>query len=372
MRRRILIGAAVAAASAPAVWGQARAAASWRIARSLPLTGPQAAYGEAKRDGGDAFAALANARGGIAGRRLVLSAADDGYDEKRTAENVEALASSQEPVAFTGFFGAPQCAAAAAALGKLGVPGVGFTTGSNAFREKPQREVFPVRSSFVQESAAIVRHHKTTGVKSAVIAFVDIPFGHLARASFERAAQAENVALAPAVQLRPDGSNVTEAAAALRATGTLVLMALHTPSAVALARELRARGSQQQLWCLSAVDAVVLQSALRESVRGVASSIVVPSTAKPAVPVVREYLAATRAIDKPATSYGLEAFVEMKALAHGLGRMRSGGGSQELIAALESAGRIELGGMDLTYGNGDRTGARFVDLVMISSSAIVA
>ena len=370
MKRRTFIGSAVAAAATPTVWGQSRAGDAWRIARSLPLTGAQAAYGEAKRDGADAFTEMANARGGVAGRRIVVTTADDGYDERRTAENVAALASSQDPVAFAGFFGAPSCAAAAAALGKLGLPGVGFTTGSNAFRDKPQREVFPVRSSFVQETAAIVKHHKTTGVRRAVIAFVDSPFGRLARASFEQAAQTEAMVLAPAVELRADSSNMAAAVTAVRATGALVLLALHTQGAIGLARELRAQGSQQQLWCLSAVDTVVLQNQLGAGARGMASSIVVPPTGKLGVPLVREYLAATRAIGKAPTVYGLEAFVEMKTLAHGLARARTGS-PKDLIAALESAGRVDLGGFEVSYAPGDRTGARFVDLVMISNAAVV-
>lgn len=370
MKRRTFIGSAAAAAAAPTVWAQSRPGEAWRIARSLPLTGAQSAYGEAKRDGGDAFAEMMNARGGIAGRRLALSTADDGYDERRTAENVARLAASQDPAAFAGFFGAPSCAAAAAALASLGLPGVGFTTGSNAFRDKPQREVFPVRSSFVQETAAIVKHHKTTGVPRAVIVSVDNPFGRLARASFEQAARTETLALAPAVELRADGSNVAAAATTVRSTEALVLMALHTPSAIALARELRSQGSQQPLWCLSAVDTVVLQNQLGAAARGVASSIVVPPTGKLGVPLVREYLAATRAIGKPATVYGLEAFIEMKALAHGLARARTGN-PRDLVTALESTGRADLGGFEVSYAPGDRTGARFVDLVMISTAAVV-
>jgi ABC-type branched-subunit amino acid transport system substrate-binding protein len=372
MKRRTLITAAACmAAAASTARAQDRADANgWRIARSLPLTGPQSSYGEAKRDGGDAFAAIANAHGGVAGKRLVLTTEDDGYDDKRTAQNVQQLAASHSPIAFAGFFGAPQCVAAANALGPLGIAGVGFTTGSNAFREKPQREIFPVRSSFAQETAAIVRHHRTTGVRQAVIAYVDIPFGRLARASFEQAAR-DSLTLAPPVELLADGTNVKQAAAALRASGLPVLMALHTPSAIALAAELRRANSQQSLWCLSAVDTVVLQGKLGPAARGLASSIVVPPTNKLGTPVVREYLAATQAIGKPATVYGLEAFIEMKTLALGLARTR-GGAPRDLIAALESLGRADVGGFEVSYGPGDRTGARFVDLVMVSSAAVVA
>lgn len=370
MRRRTLIGAAAAMTASATVWGQDNQGNAWRIARSLPLSGAQSAYGEAKRDGGDAFAAMVNARGGIRGKRLVFHTADDAYDDKRTAANVAELAAAHAPAAFASFFGAPQCAAAAEALVKLGLPGVGFTTGSNAFREKPQREVFPVRTSFSQEAAAIVKHHKTTGVQDAVIAFVDIPFGQLARASFERAAAAEGLRLAPAVSVHADGSNMRAAAATLHAASPVVLMALHTPAAVGLTRELRSLQSLQQLWCLSAVDTAVLQKQLGSAARGVASSVVVPAVGKQRLAIVREYMAATQALGRPATTYGLEAFIEAKVLAHALAKAR-GDGPRELLAALEGAGRMDFGGFEVNYGPGDRTGSRYVDLVMITSSAVV-
>lgn len=106
---------------------------------------------------------MTNSKGGIAGKRIVFSTTDDGYDERRNAKNISKLASEHAPAAFVGFVGTPACLAAAAELGKHGIPGVGFTTGLNRFREVPQREVFPVRASFAHECAAIVKHHRTTG-----------------------------------------------------------------------------------------------------------------------------------------------------------------------------------------------------------------
>jgi branched-chain amino acid transport system substrate-binding protein len=371
MKRRCLIGGSASFILAHSAFGLSKSTDTWRICRSLPLTSPQAGYGEAKRDGGDAFAAMVNATGGIGGKRIVLSTADDGYDERRTVENISELASAHSPVAFAGFVGTPACLAAAAQLPKHGIPGVGFTTGSNRLREAPQREVFPVRASFAHECAAIVKHHQTTGVTQAVIAFVDIPFGRLARDSFESAARAHGMTLASAVEVRADGTNTPAAAAALRATGVLVLMALLTPSAIALAKELRRQGSLQQLWCLSAVDSTLLQQNLGAAARGVATSIIAPPVTRQSVPLVREYVAATAMIGKPATAYGLEAFVEMKALAKGLVRARSAS-AQDVIDGLEAAGRFDVGGIEVTYGpHGNRTGATYVDLVMISDAKVV-
>jgi len=303
MRRRTLISGSAGIVLTPRVFAQAKASDTWRICRSLPLTTAQAVYGEAKRDGGDAFTAMVNAKGGIAGKRLVVSTADDAYDERRTVENVQKLAAMHSPAAFVGFVGTPACFAAAAELGKLGIPGVGFTTGSNRFRESPQREVFPVRASFAHECAAIVKHHQTTGARQAVIAFVDTPFGHLAKGIFEAAAQSHGMTLAAPVGVRADGGDTRTAAAALRATNALVLMALLTPNAISLATELRNQGSHQQLWCLSAVDSILLQRQLGTAARGMATSVVVPAVTKLSVPLVREYVAATAAIGKPATAW---------------------------------------------------------------------
>jgi ABC-type branched-subunit amino acid transport system substrate-binding protein len=366
-RRTLLIAAAAATCASPS-----RAEENiWRVGRSLPLSGPQAIYGEAKRDGADAYVAAVNARGGVAGRRIALHTADDAYDAARTSANITELAAAHDPVAFVGFFGIPPCLAAADTLSKLGIPGVGFTSGSNSFREAPRPEVFPVRASFAQECSAIVRHHKTVGVREAVIAFMDIPFGELARASFEQAARVEGLALAPAIQVHADGSNLRAAAATARAGSPLILMALQTPMAVAFARELRGLQSQQQLWCLSAVDTAVLQRQLGSAARGVASSVAFPPVDKLRLPIVREYLAATQAINRPATTFGLEAFIEMKTLSLGLSRSRGASG-RDLVVSLEGAGRVDLGGFDVTYGAGNRTGSRYVDLVMVGTGSTVA
>ncbi len=342
--------------------------ASWRVGRVLPLSGAQALYGEAKRDGADAFAARINGKAGISGRNLEFVTQDDAYVETKTAELVSTMAKNEGVIAFSGFFGAPHCVVAAKVLAELKLPAVGFTTGSNAFRAKPQREVFPVRASFVQETQAIVRHLKTTGLDSATIAFVNIPFGALARASFEAAALAQSFKLNPPLEIKADGSNMLEAAKVL-SQSKVVLMALHTPSAVAMVQAVRALKTGTQLWCLSAVDTVVMAAKLKDQARGVSTSLVVPTTAKLSIALVRDYLEATRAINKTPNLYGLEAYAEAKVLAAGLTRMR-GNDPAALTAALEGLGKFDLGGYEVSYGAGDRTGSRFVDLAIVSENTM--
>ncbi len=366
--RRLFITHTAALCAAPAL--AQSTPGTWRIGRVLPLTGAQASYGEAKRDGGDVFAASINQRGGLSGRKLELITLDDAYVEARTLDNVLALHEKSRPIAYTGFFGAPHCVAAAKGLDQIKVPGVGFTTGSNAFRTKPQREVFPVRASFAQETAAIVRHLKTTGLKDAVIAFVNIPFGQLAKSSFEAAAREQDLKLATPVEIKADISNLAEATAALRSAGT-VLLALHTPSAIAMVQSLRRVSPAQQLWCLSAVDTAIMASKLQAAVRGVSTSLVVPPATRQASIIVREYASACTAAQRPLTSYGLEAYIEMKVLAAGLARMR-GGDPNALVNALESINKLDLGGFEVEYGSGNRTGSRYVDVAMVTEQRVVS
>jgi branched-chain amino acid transport system substrate-binding protein len=364
---KLQLGALACLAASPALI-HAQGKSSWRVGRVLPLTGQQASYGEAKRDGGDAFAASLNAKGGINGKPLEFVTQDDAYVEAKTAELVASMGKSGELIAYSGFFGAPHCIAASKVLADLKIPGVGFTTGSNAFRTKPQREVFPVRASFAQETDAIVQHLKTTGLQDATIAFVNIPFGMLARSSFEAAAKAQSFKLNDAIEVKADGSNLADAANQL-AQAKVVLMALHTPSAVALVQAVRALKTGTQLWCLSAVDTVVMSGKLKSEARGVSTSLVVPPTAKLSVALVREYIAATQRINKTPNLYGLEAFAEAKVLAAGLARMK-GNDSAALVTALESLNKLDLGGYEVSYRPGERMGSRFVDLAIVSENTM--
>ena len=77
------------------------------VGRSLPLSGPLKSYGEAKRDGADAYIRKVNAAGGIGGRAIELVTLDDNYQPQRTVDNLKQLAKERQPTAFLGLFGVP-------------------------------------------------------------------------------------------------------------------------------------------------------------------------------------------------------------------------------------------------------------------------
>ena len=70
-----VLGAAAAASAAPVVVGM-----------TLPLSGPDAPFGAALRDGAQLAVARANAAGGVAGRPIELALRDDGGDQRGERE----------------------------------------------------------------------------------------------------------------------------------------------------------------------------------------------------------------------------------------------------------------------------------------------
>jgi branched-chain amino acid transport system substrate-binding protein len=109
------------------------------VGRSLALSGPLKGYGEAKRDGGDAYVAKINAAGGVGGRSIELVTLDDAYAPTTTVANLKQLAAERKPTAFLGLFGVPTVAAALPVLLDLKIPAVGLTSGTDALRKPLNR-----------------------------------------------------------------------------------------------------------------------------------------------------------------------------------------------------------------------------------------
>ncbi|MEO7547687.1 MAG: ABC transporter substrate-binding protein, partial [Ramlibacter sp.] len=99
MQRRNFLaqGAKVAAAAAVASTGLAAGASTpIFIGQSAALTGPQAGFGTAIRDGVQAALLSANRNGGIGGRPVQLLSLDDQGDKAKTEANVAALVANRQ------------------------------------------------------------------------------------------------------------------------------------------------------------------------------------------------------------------------------------------------------------------------------------
>ena len=339
------------------------------VGRSLPLSGPLVAYGNAKKIGGDAYIERFNREGGIRGRKIRLTTVDDRYDPAETIKNVRAL-NNAGVIAMLGLFGVPSVAAALPVIEELRLPAIGLTSGAAVVRTPLRRYAFPVRASYADESAKMAQHFTSLSLNRVAIVRQVNPFGNSVADTMIEALAKDGLKPVADIAFKVDGSDVKEVVARLAALDqvNVVFLAMQSVVAVPLLDAMRGGNVQSgaDIFSVSAVDTTVLANALKEKARGVAISQIVPLT-QLSLPLVRDYLRDLKAIDGGAPSfYGLEGYVEARILAEGLRRAAPAINRESLVTALEGMGTYDLGGMTVAYGPGKREGSKFVDLTMVS------
>jgi len=130
-----------------------------RFGISAPFSGPTKELGQGMRLGIESAFAVANANGGVYGRKLKLIAADDGYEPKRTAETMKQLYEKDQVFGVVGNVGTPTAV--------VGLPYAldhkmlffGAFTGAGLLRsDPPDRYVFNYRASYAEETEATVQY----------------------------------------------------------------------------------------------------------------------------------------------------------------------------------------------------------------------
>ena len=352
--------------------GPALAADSIAIGRSLPLSGPLKSYGEAKRDGGDAYIKKVNAAGGIGGRPIELITLDDAYAPPRTVENLKKLADEKQVTAFLGLFGVPTVAAALPVLEQLKVPAVGLTSGTDALRAPANRHAFPVRASYADEARKLVSHVKVVNITKIGVIHTDNPFGHSVKDSLLAALRAAGL---NATTVQVDAAARDAQAAVRKAVATepqAIFLTMLSQAAVPVLKELKASSFRGALYTFSPVDTSTITKELGQDARGLAITQIVPIPVGTRVKVVAEYVQALKDLGQGSPSfYGLEAFIEAKVLVEALKRSGTRPAPASVVSALESLHDLDVGGYYVRYRPGEHTGSVFVEIDVIDSKGAV-
>lgn len=356
----------------PLVWTAARAADAIVVGRSLVLSGPLQSYGEAKRDGGDAYIHKVNASGGVRGRPIELVTLDDAYAPANTVANLRKLAAEKQPVAFLGLFGVPTVAAALPVLAELKIPAVGLTSGTDALRTPLNRYAFPVRASYADEARKLVGHVKTTGITKISVIYSDNPFGQSVKDTLMAAFTAAGLTAA-VVKVDPAGKeSATAAQQALVGAPQAIFLTMLSQAAIPVLTELKKQASSGALYTFSPVDTSTVTKQLGQKARGLAITQIVPIPNGVRVPVVAEYVQALKDLGRGTPSfYGLEAFIEAKVLVEGLKRAGAGPTPAALVKGLETMNDFNLGEYYVSYKPEAHTGAKFVEIDVINEQGNV-
>jgi ABC-type branched-subunit amino acid transport system substrate-binding protein len=364
----------VPTASAPGV-----SARDVKIGMSAAFKGPAAGLGTELWRGATAYFSEINARGGVNGRSIVVSALDDGYQPDPCLRNTIQLVEQDQVFFLSNYVGTPTLTRALPVIKRYGdVLLVGNFTGAQPQREAPYVDhVFNIRASYRQEMAALVERFWGLGARKFGLFYQIDAYGRsgadaaeralaqrgvkvVAEATYVRGAKFEDDMAAAVAVLRQGGCEIVLCTGAYQGCGAFVRAARDLGWPVPISN-VSFVGSDAMLALLLRQS----KKAGRDYTRALVNSQVMPSYDDLGLPGVAEYRAL---MDKhnPAppealrdrgytpqrySFISLEGFVNAKVTVEALRRAGTNPTRASLRQSLESLHSVDLGiGAPLTFG----------------------
>jgi branched-chain amino acid transport system substrate-binding protein len=364
-RRDILVtlGSGAAALAVPA-FAQSR---SIRLGSTFDNSGVEKANGSGCYRGAQAYFNAINKTGGINGSKVELIMADDQFKPDVAKSNAQAFEADRSILGLLTPLGTRQTAAVMEVAAGMAI--VGPNTGTAGLRKNSPPNVFWVRASYDQEVEKLIKTAVTLGTTKVGIVYPNDPLGKGVFAAFERSMAAAR--LTPAVVATTPGTTSNEvepaADAIAKAAPQTVIMVL-AGVAPLFVKALRARGATSSIYGMSISASASNIEALGALGRGLGFAIVVPSPFAPKNDIVRRYqtdMAASGWSDYSLPT--LEGYINARITAEALRKAGPGVTRDSLIASLEKIESLDLGGIRIGYGPGNRIGSTFVDVAVIGA-----
>jgi branched-chain amino acid transport system substrate-binding protein len=337
------------------------------VGQSAAFSGPASELGIDMRSGALAYFEYVNKQGGVHGRRIELTAIDDGYEPVRAAANTRKLIQDGAFLLF-GYVGTPTANASKPIFTEAQVPFLGPFTGAESLRSPVNRFVFNVRASYYAETDKIVEQLVNLGLTKIAVFYQNDDYGRAGLAGVERAVKKRNLAISVMGTVERNTIDVAAAVKAIAPTEPqAVVMISAYKSCAAFIREMKRASSNPQFINVSFVGSRALANELGETGRGVGITQVVPFPWNVGVPVVREYQRIFSAYSgKSEFSFTtLEGFIAAKVLVEGLRRTGPKLTRERFIATMENFS-FDTGGFAVRYTPEDHSGSQFVELTVIT------
>ncbi len=275
--------------------GAGRQQGEIRIGQSAGVSGPVAGSVKEQIEGAQVYLRAVNASGGVAGRRIELVTLDDGFDAKRTPENVRKLIQDEKVFALFMVRGTPQNESILPIIATEKVPLVAPLTGAITLHRPVNRYVFNVRAKYQDEVARAINHLATSGMTRIAIVYANDGFGKDVYEGFSSALQTRGVQPAAAASFaRPMGDITQQVATVNKADPQAVLVIGSGSEAARVIRDMHKAGSQAQFVTLSnnAADSFIKE--LGEDARGLIITQIVPGMNSSQMTLATEYRSLAR------------------------------------------------------------------------------
>ena len=232
--------------AAPAAWAEPGVSKTTiRIGQSAGVSGPVAGSVREQIEGAQVYLRAVNANGGVAGRRIELVTLDDGFDAKRTPDNVRKLIQDEKVFALFMVRGTPQNESILPIIATEKVPLVAPLTGAITLHRPVNRYVFNVRAKYQDEVARAINHLATSGMTRIAIVYANDGFGKDVYEGFSSALQTRGVQPAASASFaRPMGDITQQVATVNKADPKAVLVMGSGSQAARVIRDMHKAGSQ--------------------------------------------------------------------------------------------------------------------------------
>jgi ABC-type branched-subunit amino acid transport system substrate-binding protein len=315
-----------------------------RIGSCAALTGPAQDLGAETVRGAKAYLDYVNAKGGVGGRKIVLSSKDDGYDPEKA---IGCFKSQMNDKVFAlGFFvGTPTAVKYSPMAMNAKIPIVGLFTGAEVLRNPVKRYVINVRASYFNETEDQVANlWDGAGAHKIAVLYQDDAFGAAVLAGV-KAALAKRKAEPAALGSFPRNTvDVDAGIAQVKAANpdAVILVGAYGPLAEIVKRA-KASGWSPRFLTVSFVGTTPFIKAAGDAADGVVITQVVPPPSRADLPTVALYRKLIVKAGGTPDFTSLEGFVDAMVLVEGLKRAGKDLSREKLIDSLETIKSFDMG-----------------------------
>ena len=341
-----------------------------RFGQSAAFSGPAQPLGDGMRLGIEAAFAEANSTGGVHGRTLSLTTADDSYEPALSYANSLGLVRRDQVFALIGAVGTPTSNSVLPLVQQSGVPYIGAFTGAALLRNPGTDGVVNLRASYAQETETIVeRLTADLGITRVAVLYQLDTYG-IDGLKGVRAALARRGLEPVASWYYERNTNAVNAAALEIAAGepeAVIIIGTHAPAARLV--ELLRADVDPVFMAVSFVGADALADKLGEDGAGFYVTQVVPlpgDASNPAVVAYRNALA-SYAPDAEPGFVSLEGYLVGRLAIAGLEACGPDLSRQCFLDGIYGTGSFALDGFTLTYGPDDNQGSDAVFLTVLGN-----
>ena len=370
-RRRILGALAVLPLAASLRARAADDTGPIKIAQSIALTGPLGELGQAMHQGAKVCFSNVNAKGGVHGRPIELTVADDGYDVKRALANVAGFMEDRSNFALFNCMGTPAIEAMLPKVIESGIPFFAPFSGALSIRPKNTRNVFNIRASYADEAEQLVQHLATVGIKRIAIVYQNNSFGKEVFSATQQAMAHYKLEAIATVTVENDSSDAQAAAKKIAASAPeAVLVGLAGKPTIAFVKAVRQERKGLQLYALSIMGAAATIQTLGADATGMTISQIVPLPSNMSRPVVRDFQLAWKAanVALEPSHLALEGYINARVFTEALRRAGKNPTRAGFVDSTWGIRNLDLGGFAVSFSESTLNASRFVELTMVSSN----